>query len=58
MASSINIAIKSEDYIDEALTPDQINFKSFIEVEEINDKFQYVYNKANWKFATNQQYSR
>ena len=42
-----------EGYIDEALTPNEIKFKPFVEVEEINGKLQYVYNEANWKSFLN-----
>ena len=51
--SNLTLPKTPEGYIDEALTPNEINFKPFVTVELINDNFQYVYNESNWKSFLN-----
>jgi len=49
----LSTPITPEGYIDEALTPNETNFKPFVTVEEFNGNFLYVYNESNWKSFTN-----
>lgn len=50
---ALNIPNTPEEYIDELLTPNEIHFKPFADVEEINGNLQYVYNEDNWKSFAN-----
>jgi hypothetical protein len=47
------LPVTPEGYKDEALTPNDLHFKPFVTVEDLNGNTQYVYNEANWKSFAN-----
>jgi hypothetical protein len=47
VTSPTNFPLTPENYIDEALTPNETNLKPFVDVEEINGKLDYIYNEDN-----------
>jgi len=54
VTSPTNFPLTPENYIDQALTPNETNLKPFVDVEEINGKLDYIYNEDNWMDFSNQ----